>query len=201
MASKASAIGYAATFQTFVCFILWIAICFMPYWSKSLNFNIIATTLRPIFDVGLWRICSSAAGGNTRTTGNCVNIDPLNVPSAVTPAFVHVIRAFTIIAIILQFFSFVFSCLSNDCSSVFRGKNRGYVALTSAILNIIANILIIFCVSYWAGKTISDRMAMNGMMSTMFTIRSGNSMTIGTCVILGWCFAPLALILAILRGV
>jgi len=199
MGATTTFIGYIATFQTFICLCIYIAITYMWYWSKSINFTVISQNIRPIVDVGLWRICSGAM--NTRgINSNCANIDPLHMPAGVIPGFVHTIRAFMIIAITVNLVAFVLSLLSNACSTEFRGKARGRIALLSSVLNLLANVIVIFCVSFWAAKTMSGRAGYTSWM-TAGGIGSGFGttlqFTIGTCVILGWVFGAIGLTMGI----
>jgi len=105
-----------------------------------------------------------------------------------------------IIAIILNLVAFIASCLSNSCSTLFQGKTRGRVALTSAILDLIANLLVLLCVSWWAGRTLAGRSMESfyigmGQGGTGFGgLATTLQFTIGSCVIIGWCFGSLGLV-------
>ena len=202
MGATNQAIGYAISFQTFICLCINISITYLWYWSKSINFTVVSQAIRPQVDAGLWKLCSGTMA--TRSiSSNCANIDPLHMPSGIVPGYVHAIRAFMIIAITLNLAAFILSLLSNSCSNEFKGKARGRIALVASILDLITNILVIFSVSYWAGKTMSTNQganwvtsaAMNGMGGVGF----GTSLqfTIGTCVILGWVFGSIGFVMSV----
>ena len=123
------AIGYGICAVSFVTFAMEIAITWMNYWSKSMNYTVIQQTVAPLIDIGLWRICSGNSNTRNGMAQNCANIGPMHVPSQVIPAWVHCVRAFMIIAVICAFASLVLAIWGADCNSKLEAKKKKMVNL------------------------------------------------------------------------
>ena len=120
-------IGYAITAVSFVTFGLEVAITWMNYWSKSMNYTVIQQTVAPLIDIGLWRICSGSSNNRNGMAQNCANIGPMHVPTNIIPSWVHCVRAFMIIAVIFAFCALVLSIFGADCNSNLTPKKRKLV--------------------------------------------------------------------------
>jgi len=193
-------IGYAICAVSFLTFGLEIALTWMNYWSKSMNYTVIQQTVAPLIDIGLWRICSGSSNTRNGMAQNCANIGPMHVPTNVVPAWVHAVRAFMIIAIILAFVALVLSILGTDSCSQFRGKSRKMVNLGANTCLLLSGTLLLISTSWWGGMTLrntawgwSNRASGFGSANINAT---GKNFTIGTCVILGWVIGPLCMIVS-----
>ena len=128
-------IGYGIFALSFITFGLEIAITWMPYWSKSMNYTVIQQTVGNLIDIGLWRICSGQHGNRNGMAQNCANIGPMHVPTNVIPSWVHCVRAFMIIGTIFAFAAFILAIVGCDWGSLSGRKKK--------MVNIGANALLL----------------------------------------------------------